>query len=74
MNDQLEALINQMIERGVHFEDALRVFENRFIQKSLKRYDGNVSKTAKALGIHRNTLSRKLEGVDRQRQRRKRSR
>jgi DNA-binding NtrC family response regulator len=61
VNDQLEALISQMIDRGVHYSDAISVFQKRFIQKALKSYGGNKSKTAKALGIHRNTLSRMIE-------------
>lgn len=76
MKDQLEALINQMIEHGVHYEDALSEFEKRFIRKVLEKYDGNRSKAANALGIHRNTLTRKIEeiGLDHQPRRRKRSR
>ena len=58
MKDQLDSLINQMIEHGVYFEDAVAEFQRRFIQKVLARNDGNKSKAAEALGIHRNTLSR----------------
>jgi len=62
VKDQLEALIDQMIQRGVHYEDAVGQFEKRFIKKTLEKHDGNQSKAAQALGIHRNTLSRKIEG------------
>jgi DNA-binding NtrC family response regulator len=50
-------------------------FEKRFIQRMLEKNNGNQSKTAQALGIHRNTLSRKSEelGLDHQPKRRKRS-
>ena len=61
MKDQLEALINRMIENGIQFPDAITEFEKRFIQRMLEKNDGNQSKTAQALGIHRNTLSRKRE-------------
>jgi DNA-binding NtrC family response regulator len=63
VKDQLDSLINQMIEQGVHFEDAIGEFQKRFIQKVLERNDGNKLKTAQRLGIHRNTLSRKLEEI-----------
>ncbi len=61
MKDQLEALVNQMIEHGVVFEDAVTEFEKRFIKKTLETMNNNQSKAAEALGIHRNTLSRKIE-------------
>ncbi|MGH9449561.1 MAG: helix-turn-helix domain-containing protein [Terriglobia bacterium] len=76
MKDQLDALINQMMEHGVHFEDALREFQKRFIGKVLDTCNGNQSKAAESLGIHRNTLRRKLEEirVDHRPRRRKRAR
>ena len=61
MKDQLEALISQMIEHGVAYEDALSEFEMRFIKKMMENNNNNRSKAARALGIHRNTLSRKIE-------------
>ena len=64
MRDQLEALINQMIEKGVMYDDAVGEFQRKFIKSMLERNHGNQSKTAKALGIHRNTLGRKVEELD----------
>ena len=61
MKDQLEGLINQMVERGIYFEEAIEEFEKRFIKRVLDRAEGNQSKAAQLLGIHRNTLSRKIE-------------
>ena len=74
MKDQLEALINRMIDNGIQFPEAISEFEKRFIQRLLEKYNGNMSKTAGALGIHRNTLSRKREefGLDHHPKRRKR--
>ena len=63
MKDQLEALVTQMIEHGVVYEDAVTEFEKKFIKKVLERNNGNQSKAAKTLGIHRNTLSRKIEDL-----------
>ena len=62
MKDQLDALIDQMIASGLHYEDAISEFERRFIKKTLEKNDGNQSRAAHALGIHRNTLSRKMNG------------
>jgi len=74
VKDQLEALINRMIEHGIQYPDALAEFEKRFIQQMLEKNNGNHSKAAKALGIHRNTLSRKVEvlGLDHRPRRRRR--
>jgi Fis family transcriptional regulator len=60
ISDRLEKLIEEMVERGVHFEDAVREFEKRFIARVLGSCDGSLTKTADTLGIHRNTLSRKM--------------
>jgi DNA-binding NtrC family response regulator len=58
--DRLERLVDEMVERGVQFDDAVREFEKRFISRVLGACDGSLSKTADALGIHRNTLTRKM--------------
>ncbi len=60
MKDQLEALITQMVDRGILFDEAINEFEKKFIKRVLERSDGNQSRAARLLGIHRNTLSRKI--------------
>lgn len=60
VKDQLEALVGQMVERGIMFEEAVSEFEKKFIKRVLERTNGNQSRAAKNLGIHRNTLSRKI--------------
>jgi DNA-binding NtrC family response regulator len=60
ISDRLEKLVEEMVERGVQFEDAVREFEKRFITRVLGRCDGSLTKTADTLGMHRNTLTRKM--------------
>ena len=60
MKDQLEGLVIQMVERGILFDEAVGEFEKRFIKRVLDRTNGNQSRAAEVLGIHRNTLSRKI--------------
>jgi DNA-binding NtrC family response regulator len=60
MNEKLERLIEEMVTKGIRFSDANREFERRFISRVLADSDGNLSKAAEVLGIHRNTLSRKM--------------
>ncbi len=50
-----------MVERGILFEEAVSEFEKRFIKRVLDRANGNQSRAADILGIHRNTLSRKID-------------
>jgi DNA-binding protein Fis len=57
----LEQLISEMVEKGIHYDDALREFDRRFIAKVMNKTDGNLSKAADTLGVHRNTLARKLK-------------
>jgi transcriptional regulator with PAS, ATPase and Fis domain len=52
-----------MIEHGILFTDAVSEFEKRFIKRMLEKNNGNHSKAAAALGIHRNTLSRKVDDL-----------
>jgi transcriptional regulator with PAS, ATPase and Fis domain len=76
VKNQLDALINQLVEHDILFEDAVSEFEKRFIRKVLEKNNGNLSKAAKVLHIHRNTLSRKIAALklDHQPKRRRRPR
>jgi DNA-binding NtrC family response regulator len=60
MRDDLSLLVQQMIDRGILFEDAQREFERMFISRALVKTNYNVCKAAKMTGLHRNTLSRKM--------------
>jgi DNA-binding NtrC family response regulator len=57
----LDALIAEMLARGVHYEDARREFDKRFLTSVIVRSDGNLCKAADTLGMHRNTLGRKIK-------------
>jgi Fis family transcriptional regulator, factor for inversion stimulation protein len=60
VKDQLEGLVTQMVDRGILFDEAVGEFEKRFIKRILDHADGNQCRAARMLGIHRNTLSRKI--------------
>jgi len=60
LKDDLSALVQQMIDRGILYEDAQREFERVFISRALSKTNFNVCKAAKMTGLHRNTLSRKM--------------
>jgi len=61
VKQELDALVTEMIDKGILFADARREFEKRFITRVLQRHRGNLSKAAKDLRIHRNTLGKKIE-------------
>jgi transcriptional regulator with PAS, ATPase and Fis domain len=56
----MDSLISEMVDRGILFSDARREFERRFIIRVLQRHKGNLSRAAKDLHIHRNTLGKKI--------------
>ena len=60
MHKLLDTLVSEMVARGVHYEDAKREFDKRFITKVIDNADGNLCRAADKLDVHRNTLSRKI--------------
>jgi Fis family transcriptional regulator len=66
---QLESLISQMIDRGLLYDEAVGEFERKYVLTVLERNKGNQTKAAKAMGMHRNTLNKKLAAYDHRRKR-----
>ena len=60
LKEQLERLVDEMVTRGISYEDAHREFEKKFISHILVKAEGNLCQAADLLGMHRNTLSRKI--------------
>lgn len=60
LRDQMEMMINEMLDGRILLDEALTEFEKLYIQKALERHSDHVSNTAAALGIHRNTLSKRV--------------
>ena len=60
LKEQLDRLVTDMVTKGVRYEDAQREFEKKFIAHILSQSEGNLGKAADLLGMHRNTLSRKI--------------
>jgi len=61
MKNRLEALVTEMVDRGILYQDAVDEFEKHFILAVLERTNGNLSKAAETLRLHRNTLSKRVE-------------
>jgi len=60
MKESFEALIEHLVAGGFFLEEAVEILEKGMIAKALARTNQNQSEASKVLGIHRNTLQRKM--------------
>ena len=60
MRARLEVLIDEMLDGHILLAEALNEFEKMYIKKALGRNKSNISKTADALGVHRNTVAKRV--------------
>lgn len=56
----MKELVLRMRAEGIPYATAVERFELQFILEVLARHGGNQCKAAESLGVHRNTLNRKL--------------
>lgn len=56
-----EELVDHLVDGGFFLEEAVEILERTVITRALERTGGNRSAAAKLLGIHRNTLQRKMQ-------------
>lgn len=63
LNGRLVLIVDELVRRGVTLEQARREFERQFIVASLKSNRGNFCRSARCLGVHRNTLRNKLSDL-----------
>lgn len=61
MSDQFDALIEKLLDADFFLGQAVEVLEKGMIEAVLARHSNNQSMAAKDLGIHRNTLQRKMD-------------
>ena len=62
MRESLRSLVAEMVRRDIPLEMAKREFERLFLEEVVASHEGNQRAAARCLGIHRNTLSKKLDG------------
>ena len=60
MKERFEGLVDDLLAGGFFLAEAIELLEKTMIQRSLERTSGNQSSASKQLGIHRNTLQRKM--------------
>ena len=69
MHNRLENLIDEMLEGQILLDEAMAEFEKLYIKKALARNKQHLSNTATAIGIHRNTLSKRVATYTKQERR-----
>jgi len=66
IHSRLASLIEEMLEGQILLDEALSEFEKLYIQKALAKHKEHLSKTATVLGIHRNTLTKRVAAYKKQ--------
>jgi len=61
LRDLLDRLVTAMVDGRITLDEGRRAFETCFIQHVLEGTEGRLGDAADQLGIHRNTLARKVE-------------
>jgi DNA-binding NtrC family response regulator len=60
MKQTFEQVVERIMDGGLFLEEAVELLERTLITMAMERTAGNRSAASKLLGIHRNTLQRKL--------------
>ena len=60
MKNEFDALVERLLAGNILLEEAIELLERRMIQRALDGSGGKQTAAAKRLGIHRNTLQRKM--------------
>jgi DNA-binding NtrC family response regulator len=63
LNGRLNEIVDEMHRGGLSLSQARREFEKQFIVAALQSNQGNFSRSARCLGVHRNTLRNKLSDL-----------
>ncbi len=66
IHNRLENLIEEMLEGHILLDEALCEFEKLYIKKAMARHKQHISNTAAVLGIHRNTLAKRVATYQKQ--------
>jgi DNA-binding NtrC family response regulator len=64
MKDRVAPLVECVLDGGLFLEETIELLERALIEGALARAGGNQSAASKALGIHRNTMKRKIAEYD----------
>lgn len=60
MKENFDTLVQHLLNGGISVSQAIEILEKRMIECAMERCGGNRCTAARNLGIHRNTLQRKM--------------
>ena len=60
MKNEFDALVERLLAGNIFLEEAIELLERGMIQGALEGSGGKQTAASKRLGIHRNTLQRKM--------------
>jgi Fis family transcriptional regulator, factor for inversion stimulation protein len=60
MKERFDGLIDQLLAGNIFLPEAIELLERGMIGRALEQCSGNQCAASKQLGIHRNTLQRKM--------------
>ena len=60
MKERFDGLIEHLLAGNVFLPEAIEILERSMISRALEAHGGNQCAASKQLGIHRNTLQRKI--------------
>ena len=63
LKDGLSRIVDELVRRGVTLEQARKEFERQFIVASIRSNEGNLGRSARSMGVHRNTLRNKVSNL-----------
>jgi DNA-binding NtrC family response regulator len=63
LNGHLCRLVGELVKQGISLQQANREFERQYLLAALRAYAGSLSRSASALGVHRNTLRNKMAAL-----------
>ena len=61
MKEKFDGLVDHLLSGNIFLPQAIEILERSMIQRAMAESGGNQSLASKQLGIHRNTLQRKIQ-------------
>ena len=61
LNGHLRMMVDDLVRLGITWKEAQAEIERLYIERTLNGCDGNRSRAARKLGMHRNTLNAKID-------------
>lgn len=64
LHEQLTLFVDLLLEHRVDLDFAKRELEAQYIRRIMAQNNGHIGNSARALGVHRNTLTKRIRDLD----------